>query len=122
MGPGRVDASGPAAEETVTERPKRKRKPLPRLRNGQKENLDRPRIHLQELGGGRARISFLGRLKPDLSDRIPDGGTEPVKGYRFRGYFVDLAGAGYGLSGTEYDSLANALDDFEAGCGSDERP
>jgi hypothetical protein len=88
---------------------KRRRK---RLRNGEIENPRRPRIHLDEIGRGRARIRFTDRWAPDERDRVPEGETEPDDRYQFPGRFVDLASLSYGVCGTEYDSLDHAADSF----------
>lgn len=91
----------------------RERRRRKRQRNGEIENPRRPRIHLDEIGGGRARVRFTDRWGPDDRDRVPEGETEPQDRYQFRGRFIDLASLSYGVCGTEYDSAQHAAEAFD---------
>ncbi len=94
----------------VWDQPNRQKKGRPRrsLRNGMIEDPWRPRIHMIPIEGGRAAAWFAGRLKPDRSDRIPDGKRRPRPKWNYRGRFVDLSGLCYGLAGSEFDGLSAA--------------
>src|SRR5207245_673980 len=59
-----------------------------------------------------ARVTYIDRWGPDERDRIPDGETEPKRGYQFSGRFVDISDLAHGLSGTEFDTLAQAAEAF----------
>jgi hypothetical protein len=92
----------PAARSAADAR----RRPI--LANGEIENGYRPRLRLQPMGADRASIKFLGRRDPDPAEQIPEGHTKPKPGYRFPGYFLDLAAATYATTGSRPSGLAEA--------------
>jgi DNA polymerase type B, organellar and viral len=58
----------------------------------ERSDQHRPGIGIKHIDSKRALKGFTSRNKPDQSDLIPDDSAtgEPEKGYKFRGYFLDL--------------------------------
>ena len=82
----------------------------PKLRNGEIENGDRPRIAINPLDGQRSSIRFHGRGRPDAEDVVPEGESKHKEGskYVFPGHFVDLQRLASALSGKRVTSTAEA--------------
>jgi hypothetical protein len=89
---------------------KAQRKRRPRLRNGEIENGDRPRIILKAIDGHRTIMRFTDRREADPLDRIPEAGDEhPGDKYRWPGRFVSLQQAVYSQVGEVVRNLADLL-------------
>jgi hypothetical protein len=86
-----------------------------------KPNPHRPRVAIKPLGDHRAVIGFTSWWKPDAKDRIPEDSPDgtPRKGYRFRGYFVDLHTLARALTDQTF-SLASACRAFQTPYGKDD--
>ena len=82
----------------------------PKLRNGEIENGNRPRIAINPLDGQRSSIRFHGRGRPDAEDVVPEGESKHKEGskYVFPGHFVDLQRLASALSGKRVTSTAEA--------------
>jgi hypothetical protein len=72
----------------------------------------RPRIDITVADAGRTQLRFTRRKNPDRDDLIPEGETEPKRGYVYPGRFLSLATAVYDLSGEEV-TLADACRMFD---------
>ena len=61
---------------------------------------NRPRITIKHIDSKRSLMSFTGRKETDREDLIPDDSRDgkPVKGYRFRGHFLDLRTLAFSLT------------------------
>jgi hypothetical protein len=73
----------------------------------------RPRIAIKQIDSKRALRSFTSRQEPDTVDLIPDDSEngQPVKGYTFRGNFLDLRTLAYALTDSGY-TLESACEAF----------
>jgi hypothetical protein len=83
-------------------------------KNGHEQSdPNRPRITFKHIDSKKTLISFTGRMLPDPSDLIPEGSRDgkPVKGYRFRGHFLDCRTLGAALTDRSL-SLKSACQEF----------
>ncbi len=83
-------------------------------RRGRKRaNPYRPRIRIKYIDSKRSLKGFAARNSPDEVDRIPEHSVtgEPQKGYKFRGYFLDLRTLAFALTDISY-SLEGACEAF----------
>jgi hypothetical protein len=73
----------------------------------------RPRIAIKHIDSKRALKGFTARNEPDCTDLIPEGSPtgKPMKGYKFRGHFLDLRTLAFALTDKSY-TLASACEDF----------
>jgi hypothetical protein len=79
------------------------------------ENTHRPHLIIVSLDSKRAFMHFAGASKVHPDDRIPEGSTDntPVKGYRYRGRFLDLKTLIFALTDKAH-SLRSACKAFDA--------
>ena len=95
-------------------RSREERQRRPKLRNGEIENGDRPRVAISPLDGQRSSVRFHGRGRPDEEDLVPEGESKRKEGskYVFPGHFVDLQRLASALSGKRITSAAEAAARF----------
>jgi len=79
------------------------------------ERLDpnRPCITIKHIDSKRSLMSLTGRMSADELDQIPEGSRDgkPMKGYRFRGHFLDLKTLAFALTDRAH-SLKTACEAF----------
>ncbi len=76
------------------------------------ENRFKPRVVVRSIDSKRALKGFTGTFSPDEIDTIPEGETEPIEGYVFRGNFLDLRTLAFVLTDKSH-SLAKACKAFQ---------
>jgi hypothetical protein len=74
---------------------------------------NRPAITIKHIDSKRALMSLTGRMGAEPIDQIPEGSKDgkPIKGYRFRGHFLDLRTLAFALTDRGH-SLKSACEAF----------